>query len=235
MAAFLGAPLGGAILIALNYVRLGNRNGARIAIVLGLAATAALIGLALWLPIWKSFPRLVLPLLMAWAIVGITEWLQGPALATRRAEGATMPSTWAAAATGLLCGVLIAGVVVAAAVSGWLAGPAERYYDRGVELQSRGDIDSAIIYYDSAIARKRTFAEAYYNRGLAYNAQGLLDREIADDDSALAHDPMLALAYLNRGIAYRKKGLIDRAIADYDSALARQPDLAAAWSGRSWS
>src|SRR6266487_4954564 len=232
MAAFLGTPLGGAVLIALNYVRLGNRKGARLAIVLGFAATAALIGLALWLPIPKSFPHAVIPMLAAWAIWGITEWLQGAALAARRAEGATTPSTWAAAATGLLCGVLIAGIVVVSALSGWLAGPAERYYDRAVELQSRGDVDRAISYYDSAIARKGTFVEAYYNRALAYEAKGLVDREIADDDSALAHDPTLVLAYINRGIAYRKKGLIDRAIADYDSAIARQPDLAMAYYNR---
>src|SRR6266704_1754358 len=70
MAAFLGTPLGGAVLIALNYVRLGNRKGARMAIVLGFAATAALIGLALWLPIPKSFPHAVIPMLAAWATWG---------------------------------------------------------------------------------------------------------------------------------------------------------------------
>src|SRR6266487_4157079 len=232
MAAFLGTPLGGAVLIALNYVRLGNRKGARLAIVLGFAATAALIGLALWLPIPKSFPHAVIPMLAAWAIWGITEWLQGAALAARRAEGATTPSTWAAAATGLLCGVLIAGIVVVSALSGWLAGPAERYYDRAVELQSRGDVDRAISYYDSAIARKGTFVEAYYNRALAYEAKGLVDREIADDDSALAHDPTLVLAYINRGIAYRKKGFIDRAIADYGLAIAHRPGYPDAYYNR---
>jgi len=232
LAAFLGAPLGGAVLIAVNYARLGNRKGARIAIVLGFAATAALIGLALWLPIPKSFPHVVIPMLVAWATAGIAVWLQGAALAARGAEGATAPPTWAAAATGLLCGVLIAGIVVVSALTGWFAGPAERYNDRAVALQSRGDIDRAISYYDSAIARKRTFAEAYYNRALAYKAKGLVDREIADDDSALAHDPTLVLAYVNRGIAHRKKGLIDRAIADYDSAIARRPDLAMAYYDR---
>src|SRR5437588_3863440 len=89
MAAFLGAPLGGAVLIAVNYARLGNRKGARIAIVLGFAATAALIGLALWLPIPKSFPHVVIPMLVAWATAGIAVWLQGAALAARGAEGAT--------------------------------------------------------------------------------------------------------------------------------------------------
>jgi hypothetical protein len=232
MAAFLGAPLGGAILIALNYARLGNRSGARIAIVLGCAATVVLIGLTLWLPISKSFPRVALPMLIAWAIAGISEWLQGHARAAQRAVGATTPATWAAAAIGLLCGVVIAGVVIAAALSGWLAGPAERYNDRCVELQNRGDVDSAIAYYGSAIARKRTFAEAYYNRALAYKAKGLVDREIADDDTALALDPTLARAYLNRGVAYRQKGLVDRAIADYDSAIARQPGLAVAYFDR---
>src|SRR6266704_6826935 len=244
MAAFLGTPLGGAVLIALNYVRLGNRKGARMAIVLGFAATAALIGLALWLPIPKSFPHAVIPMLAAWAIWGITEWLQGAALADRRAEGATTQSTWAAAATGLLCGVLIAGIVVVSALSGWLAGPAERYYDRAVELQSRGDVDRAISYYDSAIARKGTFVEAYYNRALAYEAKGLVDREFADDDSALAHYPTLVLAYINRGIAYRKKGLIDRAIAlgakgliereiaDYGLAIAHRPGYPEAYYNR---
>jgi len=53
-----------------NYARLGNRTGARVAIVLGVAATAALIGLALWLPIPKSFPHVVIPMLVAWGHSG---------------------------------------------------------------------------------------------------------------------------------------------------------------------
>ena len=204
----------------------------RVAIVLGFAATAVLIGLALWLPVPKSFPHAVIPMLVAWAIWGITEWLQGAALAARRAEGATTPSTWAAAATGLLCGVLIAGIVVVSALSGWLAGPAERYYDRAVELQSRGDVDRAISYYDSALAYDPTLVLAYINRGIAYRKKGLIDRAIADYDSAIARQPDLAMAYYDRAIAFGAKGLIEREIADYGLAIAHRPGYRDAYYNR---
>ncbi len=116
LATFLGSPLAGAVLVALNYRRAGDGPAARKAVLLGAAATAVLIPLAMVLPDW--FPGPVLPVACvvgAWQLAG---WIRQNHLEGRghpASPGGT-PSTLKAAGIGLACLLGVFSLVVAVAL-----------------------------------------------------------------------------------------------------------------------
>jgi tetratricopeptide (TPR) repeat protein len=98
---------------------------------------------------------------------------------------------------------------------------AEAYFNRGVDLQKKGDYDRAIANYSKAIEINPRLAEVYTNRGFAYLLKGQYDKAIADSNKAIELNPRLATAYSTRGNAYQGKGQYDQAIADYDKVTTR--------------
>jgi hypothetical protein len=107
LATFLGAPLGGAVVLALNERRLFRPRAAVIAIVLGVVASAALLGLAFLLPSGApSGPIGLLPILV---VRGIAQRRQRALVDAHVASGGKRASSWAAAGIGLAC---LAGILV---------------------------------------------------------------------------------------------------------------------------
>jgi hypothetical protein len=91
-ATFLGGPLGGAILLALNYKQLNAPQSARQAAVIGVLATFALVPLVLVLP--ERTPNAVLPVAYTILFRIIAERLQGAELKSRMEAGAESQSWW---------------------------------------------------------------------------------------------------------------------------------------------
>jgi hypothetical protein len=99
LATFLGGPLGGGWLMALNYKRLGEPGKAPIAIVLSVLAMAALIaiglvagqGAVLWLMIVPVF-----------VVSQLAKFLQGAAYDRHVALGGSRGSRWRAAGLGVV-------------------------------------------------------------------------------------------------------------------------------------
>ena len=107
VAAFFGGPIGGAIVLALNYRRLGRPAAAAASVVLGALATVGLGAVALGLP--EKFPNFALPAIYIGALVGLAVWLQGPALEAHRGQGGREASAWKALGIGAVCLVVILG------------------------------------------------------------------------------------------------------------------------------
>jgi hypothetical protein len=105
LAAFLGTALGGAIVLALNERRLGRQQAALVSVLLGLLATAVIVGLAFLLP--KNFPGAPLGLLPLIALRGIAAQRQRAFVDAHIAAGGKRASSWAAAGIGLLTVVVI--------------------------------------------------------------------------------------------------------------------------------
>jgi hypothetical protein len=114
LASFLGGPLAGSVLIAINERRLGRPEVARNAVLLGALGTAALFGLGAVLPdaATKGLP--------IGSIIGMRQialGLFGPRLEEHKKAGGKLVSLWHAAGVGLIGAVAEVAVVLAVVFS----------------------------------------------------------------------------------------------------------------------
>ena len=93
------------------------------------------------------------------------------------------------------------------------------YNNRGVGKVRKGDLESAVKDFTSALDHNPNFVDALKNRGIAFYRLGHYDDAIADFNRALELDGKAAATYNARGLALFQKEEYDRAIADYDKAL----------------
>ncbi len=104
--------------------------------------------------------------------------------------------------------------------------------NRGVAKIAKGDLESAIKDFSSALDRKPNFVDGFRNRGLAYHMQGDYDSAIADFKRALKLDDKSAALYNARGTSLVSKEELDLAIADFDRALKLDRKFAKAFYNR---
>ena len=109
---------------------------------------------------------------------------------------------------------------------------ADAYNNRGTAYRDKGELNTAIQDYDTAIELNPQDANAYYNRGIAYADKGEVDTAIQDFSTAIGLNSKFAIAYNNRGNAYRDKGELNTAIQDYDTAIELNPQDANAYNNR---
>jgi hypothetical protein len=112
LAAFLGTPIAGSLLLGLNFSRLGNRRAAWTSYVLGVVATALLIALAIAVP---RFPSMlgIGSIAIIW-MLGST--LQGAHYQRHLECGGRRASSWAAVGLSLLSTAIVFGIVVGGAI-----------------------------------------------------------------------------------------------------------------------
>ena len=108
LATFFGSPLAGAIVMAVNYGRLGKSGKAFLAVVLGLAATALLVEIGLSGKTQYS-PLGIVFLLATWQIARMT---QGKDVQEHTARGGQLGSKWTAFFIALATLAALFGVVV---------------------------------------------------------------------------------------------------------------------------
>jgi len=113
-ATFLGAPIAGCLLLAMNYWRLGESNSGRLAIVWGLIATTCLLAISCFLP--ENFPSAILPAAYTFGMLSIAKSLQGDIVARHVNSGGSTASAWRATGVGLLCLCGVLALVFAVAV-----------------------------------------------------------------------------------------------------------------------
>ena len=112
-ATFLGGPLGGAAIIALNYRALGDDRNFRLSVVVGFIGSVAILAACSMLPESASHSGAGIPIIIAASIQMLAKRLQGDAVAKHTALGGELASGWLAAGVGLLSLVLTIAVVVA--------------------------------------------------------------------------------------------------------------------------
>jgi tetratricopeptide (TPR) repeat protein len=106
------------------------------------------------------------------------------------------------------------------------------YNNRGVGKVRKGDLESAVKDFTSALDRKPNFVDALKNRGIAFHLLGKYDDAIADFNQALQIDPKVAAIYNARGAALFQKGGFNRAITDYNKAIELDPNYTNAYVNR---
>lgn len=111
-ATFLGAPIAGCVLMALNYKRFGNSTAANVAIVAGLVGTILLLATAFILP--ENFPSSPIPLACTFAMYQCVKALQGDDYEDRLANGSgSKGSGWVASGVAILCLLVILIAIIA--------------------------------------------------------------------------------------------------------------------------
>ena len=106
----------------------------------------------------------------------------------------------------------------------------------GALLQMKGDLQNAILYFNSALQLKPNYPQAHFNLGIALHEQGDLIAAIASYNSALQLKPNYPEAHNNLGNAHKKLSDLTAAIASYNSALQLKPNyqtLFTTWALRS--
>ena len=106
LATFLGTPLAGAILMAVNYRRLGKGGSAAAVLAAGLLLAAVALFLALALPQGAGAG---IALAFLFAVKGAAKALQGTAVAQHVAQGGKLGSRWIAAGLGISILAIVVG------------------------------------------------------------------------------------------------------------------------------
>lgn len=104
-ATFWGTPLAGGVVMALNFRRTGDSASARAALLTGLFASVALVGLFLVLPehVTDRIPSAAIMIPQLVAVNGIATRLQGEMLSDHEDRGGKIASAWRGVGIGILC------------------------------------------------------------------------------------------------------------------------------------
>jgi hypothetical protein len=125
-AAFLGAPLAGCVVMAVNYWRVGKPRAAWVALLCGGVATLALLGVGFVVP--DRFPNFIIPAAYTFAMLQVAKSLQGATFDQHIASGGRKASAWAATGVAVVCLLILLaalfGILMALALAmpdDWLA------------------------------------------------------------------------------------------------------------------
>ncbi len=101
-------------------------------------------------------------------------------------------------------------------------------YNRGVRLQTAGDLDLALQEYSHALQEDATMAAAHYNIGLIYKTRGDWPNARSAFQHALEIDPTMVDARYNLAVGYRDMGDETKAAAELETVIRQQPKHAEA-------
>ena len=127
-ATYLGTPIAGCWLLALNYWRLGDVKAANLAWIFGSLGTVLILALALAFVLPERFPKPVIPAAYAFVMYQCVRALQGKTYEDRLANGANKGSGWVATGIGILC---LISILIAIIIPVFAPGPARTLGDLG--------------------------------------------------------------------------------------------------------
>jgi putative Ca2+/H+ antiporter (TMEM165/GDT1 family) len=125
-ATFLGSPIAGCVLLAMNYRRLGDMTAAITALVSGFIVTSLTLVIAFFLP--DNFPSSILSMVSTATMYQVAKSLQNNAYERHLAKGGSKASTWGATGVGVLCMVCILVVIFGVVI----ASPPEWFGEQGL-------------------------------------------------------------------------------------------------------
>lgn len=96
-------------------------------------------------------------------------------------------------------------------------------------LDTSGEYEASLPFYDRALAIQPDQADAWYNQGITLRKLGRYEEAISNYDHALAIEPEKSQAWNARGVALQKLGQYQEAISSYERAIAISPDLYKGW------
>lgn len=88
---------------------------------------------------------------------------------------------------------------------------AEAYRTKGYDAQQRGDIDTAIEWYQKAASLMPDYAAPHNDLGILFETKGWLDRAESEYEKALTIDPNYREVHTNMALLYERKGELEKA------------------------
>ncbi len=88
---------------------------------------------------------------------------------------------------------------------------AEAYRTKGYDAQQRGDIDTAIEWYQKAANLMPDYASPHNDLGILFETKGWLDRAESEYEKALAIDSGYKEVHTNMALLYERKGELEKA------------------------
>ena len=112
LATFLGSPVAGGLIMAINFKRLGRFTAAIHAVVWTAVFTAMILMSDFFLPDEVQVPNIAYVVVQVIAMYYLAKSLQGPAVETHQGRSGSLASAWAAAGIGIAVGAIVVGVIV---------------------------------------------------------------------------------------------------------------------------
>jgi len=104
------------------------------------------------------------------------------------------------------------------------------YYNMGIALQEKNNLEEAIEAYNKALSIKPDYTNAYYNMGIALKNQGKSEEAIEAYNKAITLKSDYVEAYYNMGVALQEQGKMEEAIKAYNKAIALKSDYVKAYN-----
>lgn len=95
--------------------------------------------------------------------------------------------------------------------AGVFSAESETYRINGYEAQEKGDIDTAIEWYQKAAILEPKYAAPHNDLGILFETKGWLDKAEAEYQKTLAIDPNYCDAHTNLALLYERKGELEKA------------------------
>jgi len=92
-----------------------------------------------------------------------------------------------------------------------ISNDAEAYRAKGYDAQQRGDIDTAIEWYQKAANLMPDYASPHNDLGILFETKGWLDRAESEYEKALTIDPGYKEVHTNMALLYERKGELEKA------------------------
>lgn len=147
LATYLGGPIAAGIMIRRNSINLGKERQGLNALFIGIISTILIFIGIFQIPddIIDKIPNALIPLVYTLVIYLIVEKIHGKELKKHKEENGRYFSIWKAAGIGLVCLVIIAGVIFLFAYYQAVDWDAERY-DAGLEQFNKNELEAMQLF-----------------------------------------------------------------------------------------
>lgn len=192
LATFIGSPIAGTAVMAINYRRLGRSGSATKAVVWGLVATAALLALSFALSSHATgLPLAIVPVVI---MLQLARSLQGPTFDRHKAAGGPVASMWKAFGIGVVSLVAVLAICFSIAFAADLVSPSHKRLAAGgseilysgsathADAQSLADALTKAGYFGAGRATTVLLAKS----GTGTTLQFVVNETAATDDNTLA-------------------------------------------------
>ena len=226
LATFFGTPAAGALLMALNYRRIGEKNHAVLTLIIGVLVTVLAIVSGFVMPSGVTYP-IGLGLLLATRVAALK--LQGETVAQHVSRGGRLGSKWVAFGVGMafLCGIFLAVFIPVYATSVHskviVGTKDEVYYTGQASKQDAEDLGAALkkagyftdrgtsVFLDKdkdGATLSLVMQEGYWDKpGMLFSAEEVA-RDVADSVGGFP----VRVKLIDSSENVKKRGMVGRAV-----------------------
>ena len=112
LATFLGSPVAGGVVMAINYKRLGRSTAAVHSLVWTTLATVVIVAVATMMPDNVHIPNGVFVVPQLILMYYLAKLLQGSTIELHQRHGGSLASAWGAVGISILCAVVVLGAII---------------------------------------------------------------------------------------------------------------------------